>query len=131
MLGNVSISACRFYENSCYLRNEAYINAAGGAVYLNGAGDASVSDCHFARNYAYASYTMGIGGGLYAQNARVEGCLFEDCVGEDAGGAVYQSGGSLKTATSPPAIPRQEEACTPSVCLTRTTTYSMPLPQRM
>lgn len=96
VLGNVSISACRFYENSCYLRNEAYINAAGGAVYLNGAGDASVSDCHFARNYAYASYTMGIGGGLYAQNAWVEGCLFEDCVGEDAGGAVYQSGGSLK-----------------------------------
>lgn len=96
VLGNVSINACRFYENSCYLRNEAYINSAGGAVYLNGAGDASVTDCHFSKNYAYASYTMGIGGGLFAQNARVEGCFFEDCVGEDAGGAVYQSGGSLK-----------------------------------
>lgn len=95
-LGNVSINACRFYENSCYLRNEGIINAMGGAVYLNGAGNASVTDCHFARNYANSSYTQGIGGGLFAQNAHVEDCLFEECVGEDGGGAVYQSGGSIK-----------------------------------
>lgn len=94
--GNVSINACRIYENSCYLRLEGLINALGGGIYLNGAGDASVTNCHFARNYANSSYTQGMGGGLYAQNVKVEGCLFEECVGEDGGGAVYQSGGSLK-----------------------------------
>lgn len=97
-IGDVSIRSCRFYENSCWLRNEtvSIINSMGGAVFLNGAGSASVTDCHFARNYSNSSYNQGIGGGLWAQNARVSGCLFEDCVGEDGGGAVYLSGGSLR-----------------------------------
>lgn len=94
-IGNVSINACRFYENSCWLRNEVLdvINALGGAVYLNGTDDASVVNCHFARNYSNSSYSQGLGGGLFAQNAKVEGCLFEDCVGEDGGGAAYIIGG--------------------------------------
>lgn len=97
-IGNVSVNACRIVENSAYFRNEAYdpIYALGGGIYLNGAGSASVTNCYFARNFTTSSYTVGMGGGLFAQNARVEGCVFEACVGEDGGGAMYQSGGSVK-----------------------------------
>lgn len=97
-IGNVSVNACRIVENSAYFVNEAFdpINALGGGVYLNGAGEASVSNCYFARNFTTSSYTDGMGGGLYAQNARVEGCRFEACVGEDGGGGIYQSNGTVK-----------------------------------
>ena len=100
-IGNVSINACRIIENSAYFINEAYdpIYALGGGVYLNGAGNASVTNCYFARNFTTSSYTAGMGGGLYAQNATVEGCLFEACVGEDGGGAMYQSKGNINNCT--------------------------------
>ncbi len=100
-IGNVSVNACRIVENSAYFVNEAYdpIYALGGGVYLNGAGEASVTDCYFARNFTTSSYTAGMGGGLYAQNARVEGCLFEACVGEDGGGGMYQDKGALNNCT--------------------------------
>lgn len=100
--GNVSINACRIIENSTYFRNEPLTNdiqALGGGIYLNGAGDASVTNCYFSRNYATSSYTIGRGGGLYAKNAKVSGCTFEDCVGEDGGGAVYQINGTLADCT--------------------------------
>ncbi len=97
-VGNVSINACRIVENSAYFRNEAYdpIYALGGGVYLNGAGSASVTNCYFARNFTTSSYTVGMGGALFAQNARVEDCVFESCVGEDGGGAIYQSYGTVR-----------------------------------
>lgn len=101
-IGNVSINACRIVENSTYFRNEPTTNdiqALGGGIYLNGAGEASVTNCYFSRNYANSSYTIGRGGGLFAQNAQVSGCRFEDCVGEDGGGAVYQINGTLKDCT--------------------------------
>jgi len=96
-IGNVSVNACRIVENSAYFRNEAFdpIYALGGGIYLNGSKSASVTNCYFARNFTTSSYTVGMGGGLYAQNAIVEDCLFESCVGEDGGGAMYQSKGSL------------------------------------
>ena len=95
--GNVSINACRFIENTAYFRNETTnnIDALGGGVYLDGSGEASVTGCYFARNFANSSYTLGRGGALFARNANVAQCHFEDCVGEDGGGAVYQIGGSL------------------------------------
>lgn len=101
-LGNVSINACRFIGNLAYFRNEPIvdgINAYGGAVYLNGAGEASVTNSYFAKNYANSSYTLGRGGALFVQNAKVDSCLFEECVGEDGGGAVFQLGGTLSNCT--------------------------------
>lgn len=100
-IGNVSINACRIIENSAYFKNEAYdpIYALGGGIYLNGSADASVTDCYFARNFTTSSYTVGMGGGLYARSAKVRGCLFEACVGEDGGGAMYQDQGSLSDCT--------------------------------
>lgn len=100
-LGNVSINACRVVKNSAYFVNEAYdpIYALGGGVYLNGAGEASVTNCLFSTNFTTSSYTVGRGGGLYAQNARVEDCVFENCVGEDGGGGLCQSYGSVKNCT--------------------------------
>ena len=97
-IGNVSLNACRIVENSAYFVNEAFdpIYALGGGVYLNGVGEASVTNCYFARNFTTSSYTAGMGGALYAQNARVEGCVFEACVGEDGGGGMYQSKGTMK-----------------------------------
>lgn len=100
--GNVSVNACRIVENSTFFRNEPLsdnIQALGGGVYLDGAGDASVTNCLFLRNYAMSSYTVGRGGGLYAKNAKVSGCSFDNCVGEDGGGAVYQIGGTLDNCT--------------------------------
>lgn len=99
--GDVSISACRFVENVAYFRNETInpINALGGAVYLNGAGKASVSDCYFLRSFSNSSYTQGMGGALFVQNADVARCVFDDCVAEDGGGAVLQFGGSLRDCT--------------------------------
>lgn len=97
--GNVSINACRIIENSTYFRNEPLsddIQALGGGIYLNGTDDASVTNCYFSRNYAMSSYTIGRGGGLYARNAKVSGCTFDNCVGEDGGGAVYQINGTLE-----------------------------------
>ncbi len=96
--GNVSISRCVFMNNLAYFRNEPIsndINAFGGALFLNGAGDASVSDCFFYRNYANSSYTLGRGGGLFTQNAKVERCVFDQCVAEDGGGGAYIIGGSI------------------------------------
>lgn len=99
--GNVSISACRFVENVAYFRNETInpINALGGAVYLNGADKASVTDCYFYRNFSNSSYTQGMAGAMFVQNADVTRCVFEDCVAEDGGGAVLQFGGSLSDCT--------------------------------
>ena len=42
---------------------------------------------------------MGRGGGLFAQNAMIDGCVFEDCVGEDGGGGVYLLGGKISNST--------------------------------
>lgn len=100
--GNVSINACRIIENSTWFRNEPLTNdiqALGGGIYLHGAGEASVTNCYFSRNYATSSYTIGRGGALYAKNAEVSGCTFDNCVGEDGGGAVYQINGTLKDCT--------------------------------
>lgn len=100
--GNVSLNACRFIENAAWFRNEPIsdgINALGGAVFLNGAGKASVTSCFFARNYVNSSYTVGRGGGLFAQDAMIDGCVFEDCVGEDGGGGVYLLGGKISNST--------------------------------
>ncbi len=99
--GNVSINACRFIENIAYFRNETTnnLNALGGAVYLNGSGEASVTDCYFARNFSNSSYTQGLGGGMFVQNVDVARCHFEDCVAEDGGGAVCQFGGTMTDCT--------------------------------
>ena len=96
-IGNVSINACRIVKNSVYFSQEPLIPiyALGGGVFLNGAGNASVTNCYFYNNYTTSSYSAGMGGGLYAQNATVKDCLFEACVGEDGGGGAYQSKGSL------------------------------------
>lgn len=95
--GNVALNACRVLENSGYFKAQSTSdsNTYGGAVYLNGAGEAAVTNCYFACNYSHSSYGNGIGGGIYAQNIRVEGCTFEDCVADDAGGAVYNQGGTV------------------------------------
>ena len=95
--GNVVLNACQVLENSGYFKAQSTTdsNTYGGAVFLNGAGEAAVTNCYFARNYSHSSYGNGIGGGIYAQNIRVENCTFEDCVADDAGGAVYNQGGTV------------------------------------
>jgi len=95
--GNVVLNACCIVENSGYFKAQSTTdsNTYGGAVYINGAGDAAVTNCYFARNYSHSSYGNGIGGGIYAQNIKVEDCVFEDCVADDAGGAVYNQGGTV------------------------------------
>ena len=96
-LGNVVLNACQVLENSGYFKAQSTTdsNTYGGAVFLNGAGEAAVTNCYFARNYSHSSYGNGVGGGIYAQNIKVENCTFEDCVALDAGGAVYNQGGTV------------------------------------
>lgn len=99
--GNVVLNACQVLENSGYFKAQSTTdsNTYGGAVFLNGAADAAVTNCYFARNYSHSSYGNGVGGGIYAQNIRVENCTFEDCVALDAGGAVYNQGGTVDHCT--------------------------------
>lgn len=96
--GNVVLNACQVLENSGYFKAQSTTdsNTYGGAVFLNGAGEAAVTNCYFARNYSHSSYGNGIGGGIYAQNIRVEDCAFDDCVADDAGGAIYNQGGTVE-----------------------------------
>lgn len=92
--GKVALKNCRIVENSAYFTAEATdCNTYGGAVYLNGG---SMENCYVAKAYSHSSYGNGLGGGVYAKNATITGCVFEDCVGLDGGGAVYLSGGTLK-----------------------------------
>ncbi len=89
--GNVMLKACRIVKNSAYFKNQSIndSNTYGGAVFLNGAGNASIEDCLFDSNYSHSSYGNGLGGGVYANNATIKNCEFTDCVASDMGGAVY------------------------------------------
>ncbi len=90
--GAVELKNCRIIENSAYFTAEAdNSNSYGAAVYLDGG---KMSDCFVARTYCHSSYGNGIGS-VYARNATITGCVFEDCVALDGGGAVYLAGGSL------------------------------------
>lgn len=93
-LGNLNLKNCRITENSAYFTAEANdSNSYGGAVYLDGG---TMDHCYVARAYCHSSYGNGVGGGVYAQNATITNCQFEDCVGLDQGGAVYLKGGVLE-----------------------------------
>lgn len=92
-LGNVALSRCRIVENSAYFTPEANdCDTYGGAVYLDGG---SMTDCLVSRAFSHSSFGNGLGGAVYAQNANISNCIFEDCVGLDQGGAVYLKGGTL------------------------------------
>lgn len=100
-LGNIRMRACRIVENSAWFAAESTSNSdtKGGAVFLEGSGEASIEDCYFARNYSHSSYGRGLGGAIYAQNVVINGCDFEDCVALDNGGAIYNIGGTVKNCT--------------------------------
>lgn len=95
--GNVQMRACQVIENSAYFKAQSTSdsNTYGGAIFLNGSGDAAIVDCYIARCYSHSSYGNGIGGAIFVQNARVENCNFEDCVADDAGGAIYNQNGTV------------------------------------
>lgn len=99
--GNVSLKACRVVKNSAYFTGQSIedSNTYGGAVFLNGAGSASISDCYFDSNYSHSSYGNGVGGAVYVKNATVQNCEFIDCVGEDAGGAIYGDKATISNCT--------------------------------
>ncbi len=91
--GLIDLRNCRIVENSAYFSAEANdCNSYGGAVHLNGG---SMTNCYVARTYCHSSYGNAMGGGVYAQNATIADCVFEDCVALDGGGAVYMKGGTL------------------------------------
>lgn len=95
--GKIDLRNCRIIENSAYFTAEAdNCNSYGAAVYLNGG---SIKDCYIAKTFCHSSYGSGIGGGVFAQNSTIAGCVFEDCVGLDGGGAVYMQGGTLERCT--------------------------------
>ncbi|MBR1882985.1 MAG: right-handed parallel beta-helix repeat-containing protein [Muribaculaceae bacterium] len=100
-LGNVQLRACRVVENSGYFRAQSITdsNTYGGAVFLNGAGNAAIEQCYFARNYCHSSYGNGLGGAIFARNVAISDCDFADCVAEDAGGAIYNMGGTIARCT--------------------------------
>lgn len=96
-LGNVAIKACRVIENSGYFKAQSIndSNTYGGAIYLAGSGDATISHCYFSSNYSHSSYGQGLGGAIYAKNVKIDNCEFFDCVGMDAGGAVFNENGTI------------------------------------
>lgn len=94
-VGDVTITNCRFIENSCYFTAEGNKYADGAAVYLTGKGNAKISDCYFERTYAHSPNTQARGGAVYAENAEISNCFFLDCVALDAGGAIYNVKGTV------------------------------------
>ncbi len=96
-LGSVTLSNCRMIENSSYFTAEATdCNSYGGAVYLDGG---RMEGCLISKTFCHSSYGNALGGGVYARNAVITDCDFEDCVGLDQGGAVYMVNGSLANCT--------------------------------
>ena len=93
-LGSLNVKNCRITENSAFFSAESTTdsNTYGGAVYLKGG---SMDNCYISKAYSHSSYGNGVGGGVYAENATITNCKFEDCVGLDQAGAVYLNGGSL------------------------------------
>lgn len=100
-LGNVQLKNSQVTNCASYFKAESSSdnNSYGGAVFLNGAGDAAIEGCRFAENYCHSSYGNGIGGAVYARNAAISDCLFEDCVADDAGGGLYNDKGSVVNTT--------------------------------
>ncbi len=88
-VGDVTITTCQFIENSCYFTAEGNRDANGAAVYLIGKGNAKIEDCYFERTYGHSPNTQAQGGAVYAENTKIDDCIFVDCVALDAGGAVY------------------------------------------
>ncbi|MDD7319121.1 MAG: choice-of-anchor Q domain-containing protein [Prevotella sp.] len=95
--GNITLKACKVVENSAWFKVESTVSSdtEGGAVYLDGIGNAAITDCYFARNYSHSSYGRGLGGAVYAKNVAISNCLFEDCVALEMGGAVHNIGGTV------------------------------------
>ena len=100
-LGNVQLKNSRVIENQGYFSAQSTTdsNTYGGAVFLNGAGDARIEGCLFARNYCHSSWGNAVGGAIYAKNVTVSGCHFEDNVSLDYGGAIYNNGGTVENCT--------------------------------
>ncbi|MCR5077550.1 MAG: right-handed parallel beta-helix repeat-containing protein [Prevotella sp.] len=96
-LGNIQMSGCKITENSAYFTAESSTSSdtKGGAVYIIGSGDASITNCYFTRNYSHSKYGNGLGGAIYASKTTISNCQFEDCVALDAGGAVYNVDGTV------------------------------------
>ena len=99
--GNITLKACKVVENSAWFKNESTgsSDTNGGAVYLVGSGNATITECYFARNYSHSSYGRGLGGAVYAKNVTISNCDFEDCVALENGGAVYNIGGTVTGCT--------------------------------
>lgn len=99
--GNVRINACKIVENSAYFSAQSMTSSDtnGGAVYLNGASGAAITNSYFARNYSHSSYGNGLGGAVYARNVNISNCDFVDCVALDDGGAIYNIGGTISNCT--------------------------------
>lgn len=95
-IGDVHISHCRILENSAYFTAESSSdsNSYGGAVYLDGKGKGSISDCYFESAYCHSSYGNGVGGAVYVNGGTVENCYFKNCVASDYAGAVFAKGNS-------------------------------------
>ena len=94
-VGDVTITTCQFIENSCYFTAEGNRDANGAAVYLIGKGNAKIADCYFERTYGHSPNTQAQGGAVYAENTKIDDCIFVDCVALDAGGAVYNVTGTV------------------------------------
>lgn len=100
-LGNVQLKNSQVTNCASYFKAEGAgdNNSYGGAVFINGTGDAAIEGCRFAENYCHSSYGNGIGGAVYARNAVISDCLFEDCVANDAGGGLYNDKGNVVNST--------------------------------
>ncbi|MBF1516540.1 right-handed parallel beta-helix repeat-containing protein [Prevotella pallens] len=94
-VGDVTITNCRFIENSCYFTAEGDKYANGAAIYLIGKNNAKISGCYFERTYGHSPNTQAQGGAVYAENVDINDCFFLDCVALDAGGAIYNVGGTI------------------------------------
>ena len=49
----------------------------------------------FERTYGHSPNTQAQGGAVYAENVDINDCFFLDCVALDAGGAIYNVGGTI------------------------------------